>query len=107
MANMIRLPLKDADRPGKGYTVVSVEDVYQVVISGGDTILLYYTTPQAAGMYLLVTITYSGGSVVAADITALQTLIAKVNQQPGSQPLFQLLSEDEVTSVAASSANPI
>ena len=106
MANFIKLPLRMASEPGQSYTVVRVDDAYDVAIGdsgGGNTgdILKIYTTNLAGATNVqVIDITYYNGGgtpvngiVTAQDLENFRDLISEANQNPASNPVFNLIGE--------------
>tara|TARA_R110002020_G_scaffold83268_1_gene206338 strand:- start:831 stop:1205 length:375 start_codon:yes stop_codon:yes gene_type:complete len=106
MANYIRVPLKDTTANGSPrYGLVNVSDAYDVAASGGDEHIRIYTSLPADTTDVIVNIIeyYANGGgtavVTAQDIANLKDLIIKANQEPGSNPIFEL--EGAATAAAA------
>lgn len=101
MANFIKVPLKDTTPTGGSprYALVKVDDVYDCAISGSGEHIRLYTTLAAEQDQVQVPIIeyFAGGSgaavavVTAQDIENLKDLIVEANQNPGSNPIFNLI----------------
>ena len=101
MANFIRVPLRSTAATaasGPRYGLVNVTDVYDCADGGvvGEHILIYTSLPADTTEVQAVTMEYfanGGGTAVvtAQDISNLRDLIVKANQEPGSNPIFQLI----------------
>jgi hypothetical protein len=99
MANFIKVPLKDTTPTGGSprYALVKVDDVYDCAISGsGEHIRLYTTLAAEQDQVQVPIIEYyanGGGTTVvtAQDIENLKDLIVEANQNPGSNPIFNLI----------------
>lgn len=99
MANFIKVPLKDTTPTGGSprYALVKVDDVYDCEISGSSEHIRLYTTLAAEQDQVQVPIIeyYAGGGgttvVTAQDIENLKDLIVEANQNPGSNPIFNLI----------------
>tara|TARA_R100001460_G_scaffold15631_3_gene34359 strand:+ start:84 stop:467 length:384 start_codon:yes stop_codon:yes gene_type:complete len=101
MANYIKVPLKDTTPTGGSprYGLVKVDDVYDCQISGSGEHIRLYTTLAAAQDQVQVPIIeyFAGGNgaaiavVTAQDIENLKDLIVEANQNPGSNPIFNLI----------------
>ncbi len=125
MANFIKVPLR-ATTPAGGsprYGLVKVDDVYDCEISGSNEHIRLYTTLTAASNQVQVPVIeyYAGNGgtsvVTAQDIENLKDLIVEANQNPGSNPIFNLigagsasasdLEDYQVDTFAFSSITPI
>ena len=100
MANFIRVPLRSTAATaasGPRYGLVNVTDVYDCASAGAaEHILIYTSLPADTTEVQGVTMEYfanGGGTAVvtAQDISNLRDLIVKANQEPGSNPIFQLI----------------
>lgn len=102
MANFIKVPLKDTTPTGGSprYGLVKVDDVYDCEISGSNNIsehIRLYTTLAAEQDKVQVPIIeyYANNGatsvVTAQDIENLKDLIIEANQNPGSNPIFNLI----------------
>lgn len=127
MANFIKVPLKDTTPTGGSprYGLVKVDDVYDCEISGSGEHIRLFTTLAAEQDKVQVPIIeyFAGGSgsavvvVTAQDIENLKDLIVEANQNPGSNPIFNLigagtasvsdLPQYQVDTFAFSSITPI
>ena len=119
MANYIRVPILESNitsASGPRYGVVNVEDVYDV--AGSDfmnEIFLYTSMPAAGGEVEYISVLYLGEAdiVTNQDLENLRNLILSANQNPGSNPIFNLIGEATgstdylVVSVGVGSTNPI
>ena len=110
MANFIRVPLKDTERnttygAGPRYGLVNVTHAYDVEASGSDEHIRIYTTLPAdtldVQVYIIEYFANGGGTTVVTDqdILNLRNLIISANQNPGSNPIFNL--EGAATAAAA------
>ena len=100
MANFIRVPLKDAERnttygAGPRYGLVNVTNAYDVAASGSDEHIRIYTTLPAdttdVQVYIIEYFASAGGVVTEQDLLNLRNLIISANQNPGSNPIFNLI----------------
>jgi hypothetical protein len=104
MANFIRVPLKDTTSAlSPRYGIIDVTNAYDAEISGGSEHIRIYSTIPADTTDVIVNIIeyYAGGGgvVTAQDIENLKELIIEANQEPGSNPIFEL--EGAATAAAA------
>ena len=102
MANYIKIPLAINPR----YGLVNVSNAYDAEISpasSNEHIRIYSTIPADTTDVIVNIIEYYGGPgnapVTAQDIVNLKELIIKANQEPGSNPIFEL--EGAATAAAA------
>lgn len=128
MANFIRVPLKDTERnttymSGPRYGLVNVTHAYEVEASGSDEHIRIYTTLPAdttdVQVYIIEYFANGGGTTVVTDqdILNLRNLIISANQNPGSNPIFNLvdaatadaadLEDFQADNFVVSSINPI
>jgi len=99
MANFIRVPLRGTTSNGSPrYGLVNVSDAYDAEISpasSNEHIRIYSTIPADTTDVIVNIIEYYGGPgnapVTAQDIVNLKDLIVKANQEPGSNPIFELV----------------
>ena len=103
MANFIRVPLKDTERnttymAGPRYGLINVTNAYDVAASGSDEHIRIYTTLPAATTevqtYIIEYFSGHGAVVTDQDILNLRNLIISANQNPGSNPIFELQVND-------------
>ena len=109
MANFIRVPLRSTAATaasGPRYGLVNVTDVYDCTTegAGAEHIRMYTSLPADTTEVQVSVIEYyanAGGTAVvtAQDISNMRNLIVKANQEPGSNPIFQL--EGAATAAAA------
>ncbi len=96
MANFIRVPLRNATAGSSlRYGLVNVTNAYDVEASGSDEHIRIYTTLAADTTDVQVNIIeYYGGPgnspVTAQDLLNLKDMILQANQNPGSNPIFNL-----------------
>ena len=97
MANFIRVPLRSTGL-GPRYGLVNVTDVYDCTTEGANAehIRMYTSLPADTTDVQVSVIEYyanAGGTAVvtAQDISNMRNLIVKANQEPGSNPIFQLI----------------
>ena len=104
MANFIRVPLKDTQRnttymSGPRYGLVNVTNAYEVEASGTDEHIRIYTTLPAdttdVQVYIIEYFTGFGAVVTDQDILNMRNLIISANQNPGSNPIFNLIGAVE------------
>jgi hypothetical protein len=104
MANFIRVPLKDTQRnttymSGPRYGLINVTNAYDVAASGSDEHIRIYTTLPSTTTaevqtYIIEYFSGHGAVVTDQDILNLRNLIISANQNPGSNPIFELLVND-------------
>tara|TARA_R100000005_G_C4949275_1_gene170505 strand:+ start:233 stop:607 length:375 start_codon:yes stop_codon:yes gene_type:complete len=106
MANFIRVPLKDTTSAlSPRYAIIDVTNAYDAEISGSNEHIRIYSTIPADTTDVIVNIIeyYADGGgeavVTAQDIENLKELIIEANQEPGSNPIFEL--EGAATAAAA------
>ena len=108
MANLIRIPIKGASVGNSNeprYGIVNVDGAYDVAKSGSDEHIDIYSAIPAGGTNVIITtISYyanGGGTAVvtAQDIENFKDLILESNQNPASNPIFEL--EGAATAAAA------
>ena len=106
MANFIRVPLKDTTSAlSPRYAIIDVTNAYDAEISGSNEHIRIYSTIPADTTDVIVNIIeyYANGGgtsvVTAQDIENLKELIIEANQEPGSNPIFEL--EGAATAAAA------
>ena len=109
MANFIRVPLRSTAATaasGPRYGLVNVTDVYDCTTEGANNehIRMYTSLPADTTDVQVSVIEYyanAGGTAVvtAQDLSNMRDLIVKANQEPGSNPIFQL--EGAATAAAA------
>jgi len=124
MANFIRVPLKDTTSAlSPRYAIVDVTNAYDAAISGSNEHIRIYSTIPADTTDVIVNIIeyYANGGgttvVTAQDIENLKELILEANQEPGSNPIFELegaatadaadLEDYQVDDFAQSSLTPL
>ena len=127
MANFIRVPLRSTAATaasGPRYGLVNVTDVYDCTTEGANNehIRMYTSLPADTTEVQVSVIEYyanAGGTAVvtAQDISNMRDLIVKANQEPGSNPIFQLigaataaaadLEDFQVDAFVSSSLTPI
>ena len=99
MANYIRIPLKDTTittAGGPKYGLINVSNVYDVEASGSDEHIRFYTNLPAdtndVQVYIVEYYANGGGTTVVTsqDLENLRNKIVEANQNPGSNPIFQL-----------------
>jgi len=89
MASLIEL------KYGTGTLSLNVDGVFRVEEDSNNAVC-YYNTPAAAGEVWVVTIDMSE-NVTADDAAALELLIKRAQQAPGSKTLFELPSNKDAT----------
>jgi len=124
MANFIRVPLRGTTTGASPrYGLVNVSNAYDAEISGSNEHIRIYSTIPADTTDVIVNIIeyYANGGgttvVTAQDIVNLKELIIKANQEPGSNPIFELegaatadaadLEDFEVDDFVQSSLTPL
>jgi hypothetical protein len=94
MANFIRVPMYGATSGSKvRYGLVNVTNAYDVAVSGSDEhIRIFTTVPADTNDVQVNIIEYKGGSAVVTsqDLLNFKNLIIQANQEPGSNPIFNL-----------------
>lgn len=80
---------------GTGTLSLNVDGVFRVEEDSNNAVC-YYNTPAAAGEVWVVTIDMSE-NVTADDAAALELLIKRAQQAPGSKTLFELPSNTDAT----------
>tara|TARA_R100001463_G_scaffold26963_2_gene62759 strand:+ start:78 stop:458 length:381 start_codon:yes stop_codon:yes gene_type:complete len=101
MANFIRVPLYGTTTVSSPrYGVINVTNAINAEISGAGEHIRIYTSDiadQVGSLEVQVNIIeyYANGGgttvVTAQDIANLEDLIVKANQEPGSNPIFELI----------------
>jgi hypothetical protein len=80
---------------GPRYGLVNVTNADTVEISGGDEHIRIYTTLLAdtatVQVYIIEYFAGAGGVVTEQDLSNLRNLIISANQNPGSNPIFNLI----------------
>lgn len=108
MANFIRVPLKDTELnttygSGPRYGLINVTNAYDVEAAGTNEHIRIYTTLPAdtlqVQVYVIEYFAGAGAVVIDQDILNLRNLIISANQNPGSNPIFNLV--DAATADAA------
>ena len=109
MANFIRVPLRSTTTTvasGPRYGLVNVTNAYDCTTEGvnAEHIRIYTSLPADTTDVQVSVIEYyanGGGTpvVTAEDISNMRDLIVKANQEPGSNPTFELIGA--VTAAAA------
>jgi len=89
MASLIEL------KYGTGTLSLNVDGVFRVERSGNNAIC-YYNTPAEPGSVWAVTIDMSE-DVTADDAAALELVMKRAQQAPGSKTLFELPSNKDAT----------
>ncbi len=80
---------------GTGTLSLNVDGVFRVEEDSNNAVC-YYNTPSDAGKVWIVTIDMSE-NVTADDAAALELLIKRAQQAPGSKTLFELPSDTDAT----------
>ena len=98
MANFIRVPLRNTTSAlSPRYAIIDVTNAYDAAIAGSSEHIRIYSTIPADTTDVIVNIIeyYAGGGgetvVTAQDIENLKELIIEANQEPGSNPIFELI----------------